>query len=49
MGEHRTNLVHSLIMASPSLLRTNRPYKGRGYGHVTDLSFYSPLKYLQNG
>jgi len=27
----------------------NHPQNGRGYGHVTYLNSYSPLRYLRNG
>jgi len=39
-----SNLVHSLMVASPSPPTTNR-----GFGHMIDLNSQYPLKYLWNG
>jgi len=38
-----SNLIHSLIVASPSPPTTNRPWKGRVYGHVTHLNICNKI------
>ena len=43
------NSVGRIIVACPSLSVRNRPWKGRGQGHVTNLNILHALKYLPNG
>ena len=42
MNLETSNLVHWLIIASPSLSMKNLPWKGRGQGQVTHFRIFSP-------
>ena len=44
-----SNLVRRWAISSLTKQIKNYTQKGRGYGHVTHLIFYFPLKYLRNG
>ena len=39
-----SNLVHREAISSLTKKLKKSPQKGRGYGHVTHLNFYFPLK-----
>ena len=47
MNLETSNLVHWLIIASPTLPKKNLPWKGRGQGQITCFRILHPMLYLR--